>query len=286
MPYRVSIRHVQTFGALTGGWGENYWSEAATDAKVDTATSDLRDALAELKGTQTLLPSARISAVGVNGRQAHNLNFPVNVGSGTTDVASNYPTDALLLKLTTAGGLVNYQWMRGIFDGIVRDGGVYTPTGTTNFLANLKSFFGVLKSSAGAWRLYKLDPTVPRQLVTDINLATGVIKAPAHGLGNPKAIADGRLSGVLNPRGINRVWSCLVIDSDSFQLIGYTPPIDTGLKPAWIKAYIRPQKKVYSAISTCEIVRATSHYTGRPTGLLGGRRRNRRRSRAGTPVDV
>lgn len=287
MPFRVSIRHTQLAGTKAGGWSENFWSQAGSIADAITATTTLRGLIYDMKGNQTLVPSARISAVKPAARQTKLVGYPgpATPPSGT-NFDSDYPTSALLLKLTSNGGYETLQWMRGIPDAVVQSGGVYTPSAAPGFTSRLNKVLAELGNSSSGWSQYKLNPGSAKKPCTSLAILTGIITVPAHGFGAVGTIISIRVSGFLLPRGVNKVWNATILTGDTLQLQFYVPPTDAGLVPFAIQATARLQTKLYVQINAAEIVRATEHYTGRPTEVLGGRRRNRRRSRGGLPVDV
>jgi hypothetical protein len=122
--------------------------------------------------------------------------------------------------------------------------------------------------------------------VQGVALATGIVTAPAHGLGAFGAIVSVRIKGYQIPRGINAVWRATVLTADTVQLNHWIAPTNPNVVAFGKNPTIRKQVYTYVSITGARIVRATSHYTGKPTELLGGRRRTRRTSLAGQPVAV
>jgi hypothetical protein len=95
-----------------------------------------------------------------------------------------------------------------------------------------------------------------------------------------------RIKGYQIPRGINAVWRATVLTADTVQLNHWIAPTNPNVVAFGKNPTIRKQVYTYVSITGARIVRATSHYTGKPTELLGGRRRTRRTSLAGQPVAV
>jgi hypothetical protein len=108
-----------------------------------------------------------------------------------------------------------------------------------------------------------------------------VITITAHGFTDLDLVRISRVRG--DPRS-NRVWRINRIDTDTFSLIGWVelavafPYLGGGTAVAQVYSF-RP-------IVQAEVVRATSHRTGRPSGLLGGRRRRRPTLLVGTAAVV
>lgn len=285
MAFRVSIRNVQQVGPKTAGWSDNFWTQISELSAADTKTRELAAALNLVVGNQTLVPSARISNPD-SFRQVQLINIPGAVVGTTSGYDSDYASTALLLKLTAPGPYTTLQWIRGVPDSIITQGGKYTPSALAGFTTRLNSFLGLLTSSANLWSIRALSRSVLPTPITGIALQTGIVTAPAHGLGAAGAIVQVRIKGFKVPEGLNRVWRATVLTDSTFQLNFYTPPLDTTLTPFGLNPTVRKQTYTYVQIAGAEIVRATAHYTGRPTELLGGRRRTRRSSQAGQPVDA
>jgi hypothetical protein len=287
MLFRCTVRHTQLADIKTGGWGESFWSQAGSLSDAIDNTKTLRDAMFQLKGNQTALPSSRITPWPAANRQTKLVAYAVAQAQSTVaGFDSDYPTQALLLKLISNGGYETLQWLRGIPDNVITGGGKYTPGNVTGFVARMNTFLGILKDSSQAWCQYKLNTATPTKIITSVALATGIVTSVGHGLAALGSVKSMRLSGFLSPRGLNKVWNVIVDTVDTVKLLGYVPPSNPNVAVSFVLAKMREQIKIPIQINDAVIVRATEHYTGRPTELLGGRRRNRRSHRAGTPVDA
>lgn len=284
MPWRVSIRHIQQTGSRLAGWSDNFWSQNSELSGVVTATEELRNRLNAITGKETKLPSARISSAD-SFRNVRLVTYNTT-GSVTAAQIADYPSTALLLKLSAPGPYTTRQWIRGIPDDVVQDGGTYNPSGLTGWSAKLNTFLGTLTDSGNLWSIRALNRNTPTTPVTNVALATGIVTAPAHGLGAAGAIVRVRVKGFIVPRGLNKVWKATILTDSTLQLNFYTPPTQVNLAPYAITPTVRLQTYIYVQIAEAVIDRVTSHYTGRPIELLGGRRRTRRRTQGGIPVDA
>jgi hypothetical protein len=285
MSFRTTIRNVQQAGDKTGGWGESFWNNTSDLTAMITLSTALRQALNDVKGNEDKLPSMRISNPDTF-RLVKLVNFAGAFGSFPSVYGdADYPSTALMLKLSAPGPYTSNQWIRGIPDQIVTAGGTYTPGGRPGWLAKMNTLLGILMSGSNGWSIRGLNRAIPRVPITGVNLTTGVVTCPNHALGGAGAIAKTRISGFKIPKGLNQVWRVTVIDANSFQLNFYAPPAVTVV-PFGVNPTSRAQLFIYVPIQTAEIIRATSHYTGRPTALLGGRRRNRQTQQGGLPVAV
>lgn len=287
MLFRCTVRHTQLADIKMGGWGESFWNQASSLSDAIANTETLRNAMFRIKGNQTALPSSRITPWPPTNRQTKLVSYAVaQAPSVISGFDSDYPTQALLLKLTSGGGYETLQWLRGIPDNVITVGGKYTPENVTGYTKRMKEFLAILMDSSQAWSQYKLNTATPTRIITSVALATGVVTAPGHGLTPIGSVKSVRLSGFLSPRGLNKVWNVIVSSVDTLTLLGYVAPTNPNVAVSFVLAKLREQVKIPVQINEAVIVRATEHYTGRPTELLGGRRRNRRSHRAGTPVDA
>lgn len=289
MAYKVIWRLQQNAGRRVGGWGFNMWSNAGDLGSCITATNALRNRIWDITGVGCKVPTARISVVGQQ-RQVTPLEYSAATGTGSDDdLQADYPSTALLLRMTAAqpsgpGGFAEVRsWMRGIPDGLVRTGGVYSPGGTPGWIPKFQAFQAEITTASRGWSLRVLDQSQAKKVVSAVNLTTGVLTVTGHGYTSPDGIVSLRISGYIYPSGLNRIWQVKILTADTLQLLYYSPPPE-GTPVVAKKASVRLQTYLYLAINGVSVLRATSHYTGRPTDLLGGRRRKKRSTSAGAPV--
>lgn len=283
MAFRVSIRLTQLAGSKTGGWSENFWNSNSDLTALLPIAQALRNEIWNITGVQTVVPSARISNPDTF-RQVQLVEYPTEATATAGALAdSDYPSAALLLKLFAPGPYTTLQWLRGIPDSIITRGGTYTPQAKPGYLNKMAAFLTVLMTGTNGWSIRALDRAVLAKPVTGVNLTTGIVTIPSHGFGGAGSLHKVRIKGFKVPKGLNAVWNVTVLDGSTVQLNFYTPPTTTVV-PFGKAPTARLQQYTYVPIQTASIVRATSHYTGRPTELLGGRRRTRQPASGGPLV--
>jgi hypothetical protein len=138
----------------------------------------------------------------------------------------------------------------------------------------LSAFIAEYKDVNNQWSVRVLDRNVLKKVVTALAIATGILTVPAHGYGPAGTVVRIRVQGFTLPVQANQIWRATVIDADTLQLNFWTPLSNIpvyGKNPT-----CRLQTYVYVQSTSLEVVRATSHRTGRPIALLGGRRRRRK----------
>jgi hypothetical protein len=81
------------------------------------------------------------------------------------------------------------------------------------------------------------------------------------------------------------VWGYTIIDANTVQLLGWSNPL-AKVPIVGAASTATQQVKQFEAITTSVVVRATSHKTGRPFGLAGGRRTRPKTQAVGLPVAV
>ena len=282
MPFRVSIRKQQLVGPRLAGWSENYWNSLTSLDQTVTQTKELAERLEALTGSQAYITSARISDVS-NKRLVKNVRYGWGPTGVTTNLDGDYPNTALLLKLSTLDPYIVRQWMRGLPDSITSLGGTYQPNNYPGYADAVQKMLTVLTTASNGWSLRILDKNVVPVPISAINLQTGIVNALGHGFGKSGSIVSVRLRGFQFPKQINRVWQCHVIDNDNFQCDFWAPIVPAA--PALAKKpTARLQSYVMTPIVLAEVERASSHYTGRPTDLLGSRRRTRRSTLVSIPA--
>jgi hypothetical protein len=270
MPFRIKFNWQQQSAKL-GGWSTNFWINSDDLTFVKTKSLALLAKLNVITGAQVICPSYTISDISTF-RNVENVETSGgSPGTPTPSTDADYPSTALAIKLTAAGNYNTVQWIRGIPDINISNSGRYTPVGA--YAGKISSFFDELTASGNLWSVRNLNRATPKKVITALVLATGVVTCPAHGYGPTGTTLKVRVQGFKIPESANQIWRITVIDANSFQLNFWQVPTDTvvvGKNPT-----AREQVYILNQISTGRVVRASSHYTGRPTGLLGGRRRRR-----------
>lgn len=272
MPTRVTFFFQQQSSKL-GGWQENFWNLGSDPVNVEPKAQALASELNNVTGAQVVVTSFRIA----DAATFRNVKTVfTSYGGGTVGPSSDadYPSVALQIKLTAnGGGSGNYkslQWLRGIPDIIVSNSGRYNPS--SGFLAKINAVFAILKNSGNGWAVNGLLKTQLPTPITGFANLTGFVTCPGHGMGGAGLIRKVRIkgAGIRNP--LNGLFNVTIIDANTVQINFWSPetpsiPI-TGKNPT-----IRLQVYTQIQISAAETGIISSHKTGRPTNLLGGRRK-------------
>jgi hypothetical protein len=263
---RVSLRWQQT-NTRTGGWSENFWLSSSSIQSAYPLVFPLIQALSTFKGNQTFCPRFRLSQYGTSRlAQTFNTNRSNNVQGGAT-LDSDYPTTRIQVKMIGAAPQSTTQWIGGILDRDTAGGGFWTPVGSSS--ASWLAVKNILTSGANGWSVYVLSPAVLPVVVAAFADATGILTtAAAHGLVTNDIVRVSRIHGI---EGINGVWRVQLVDTTNVKLLGWVATGGTMTRsPA---ATVRKQERVLQQITDASIIQLTSHRVGRPTGLLGGRRK-------------
>jgi len=269
VPYRVSFLFDQDSSRLCG-WSENYWNRSTSLAFVEFQAKGLRDALMECHGQEVNCRYVRISYVTGGNRTALLKEYgPRILVTNPTDPAdtADYPSTALLIQLRSLPepAYRTHQWMRGVQDRVIWDGGRYKGGGEES--KPVRAVMGYLSDANRQWALRVQDVAVPQTVITQVTLP-GVISAPGH------LFTSGQVIRVINARSrpdITGTWRVLNPTATTFELLGYLAPADpptyTGGARAYAVSYTYPQ------IWDAKILRSTSRKVGRPFGLCTGARR-------------
>jgi len=276
MAWHVTFREKQQSAKL-GGWGENFWNTNVSLAAAQAAANSLQDILINCKGAQLSITGYRLSQVGAF-RVTQNITRVLGpfAPSPSAYPDADYPSTALQLKLRgTTTNKVTTQWLRGLPDSITTTGGLYTPGGSSLWQAYFNQLCA--KLTGGSWAVYVLNPLTPYFPVTLNNTITGSVTIKGNNYGALGATAYVRIKGMGQQHPMNGLFTFTVTDpTTGAGTISPWTPTTTNL-PFWGK---RPtaQAQVYMFDTIAEATNGitTSHYTGKPTGLLGGRRRKRK----------
>lgn len=272
MPFKVSYFWEQIV-AKTGGWSESFYHGADDFSTVQTQAIVLGQRLMAVHGKTTVLRNIRFSEYGAFRRAVIAPQTFTTNPEVPDSYTSDYPTTALLLRIKgfgtspgTPGYTVN-QWLKGIPDFVIADGGFYKPTG--EYPTRMSTLFDRIIS--GGWRLKVQDKAVQKKKVNSIS-SSGLVTLPSHAYASGNYV---RISRAKGDTRVNRIWRIQVVSADTFQLLFWQQ-----LEPA-IPIFGDPVATLQSAIFVapadggCQIIRATERKVGRPFGLLTGRRKAR-----------
>lgn len=265
--FRVSLFSANT-NTRTGGWTENWWNNADSHATAKTRGTALALVINNFRGYGPIINKIRVSQYGLrrSGR-SYPLNIPNTPPSGTT-LYADYPTTKVQLELTGTGTVPvrTNQWLGGIVDGSVVNGGFWVPTPAA--LAALNTLISVLTTGTNGWSVNVLDPANTPKTVTAVVGTTGVVTTGVvHGFNNNDFVRLMRIQGI---SGINGIWQVTDVDATTFRLIGWQSTTETMTRS---NAVAVKQLHIPLGVVEARIVQATSHRVGKPTGLLGGRRK-------------
>lgn len=265
MPFRVIFAWSQRVRKHSG-WSENFWSRQGTLVSAMAAAQSLRPTLQALHGTQTNLDSLTVKSY-ANSRVTMSQVFRPDqtVISGTDD--SDYPTTALLMKLTDpTGDYVTRQWIKGIWDSVTVAG--FYKVG--DYDKKVQKFLKELMDPNNAWGM---RVTLKSNLAKGIEGVSplGVITVTAHGYTAGTTVRIGGVGGITS---VNGVWKVLNPTADTFQLLGYKPLVDPGTWDA--RGHVRRIEYDFVSIKLAENLGTSKRDVGRPLGQLTGRRTNRR----------
>jgi hypothetical protein len=270
MGFRVSFFWKQQ-AELEGGWSENYWADGVTSTQLVTYATTLRNLFNQVKGFGVWCPKFRISNPDVF-RSGFNTRFPgAAPATGAADRSADYFTTKWQIKQRCSAGTVT-QWFGGCEDiSIVR---ASLDRASTAISRNWADVVAELQGAGRPWRLRMLDPTVLPIPVLTINPETGLVTVGAHNFLTNDRVRISRINGLTDANGIWRVINA-TSSTTSFSLAGWIPSTQVYSKSP--SAQVRLQKYAYQSITNISLERATSHKVGKPTDLLGGRRKKRKK---------
>lgn len=253
-----------------GGWSESFWNSGAFGAAGMVANCINLIALREnMTAAQPYIASYRVSDV-ANFRNV--INAPTTYVPGTAITVGNdgdILTAKLYFQMRANGNYKTGQWLGGVPDSQISNGGRYVPAGVWPGLAN--AFFAALQTNG--WSICNQDRSVLPKGVTGITNA-GVVTIPGN------TYAEGDFIRIKNVKGYlaaNDIWRVTLPTSSTVTLVGWVPYV-TAPVFGGKRAQATLQKPILNAIVGCSIVRASSHKVGRPFAQASGRRRTRRNS--------
>lgn len=266
MAFRVTFKFQQV-GDLTAGWSMNFWNGLADLSQVVTVATTLRLKLQQMTGKGCNVVSIRISDLD-NFRAVQFIRFkPTSVASGDNTGDADFYNTAALLKIQGPPKYVTTQWFRGLGDENFNTGGRWLPTPST--VNSINALSGMLSAGGNGWRIRNQDKDVVKKLITSVTLP-GVVTVTGHGYATGSKVRISRTGGI---PGLNKIWSIVVVDSNTFQLVA---PPSGGFTGAYTKeGTAQLQTKIYQAISLLTVARASSHRSGRPSETATGRAKTR-----------
>lgn len=270
MPFKVSYFWKQQ-SELEGGWSENFWMAGTDAAAAETQALAARNLMNQIKGYGAWCPRIRFSDPAVF-RSGYNKRIPgAAPAAGAAAQSADYPTTKWLLKMKGATTTVS-QWFGGVEDLSVEFGAINRAAVTiTRDFARLKA---LMVGPGSLFRIRVLDPTVLAIPILSVDPATGLVTVGAHNFLTTNKVRISRVNGVTAANGIWRVIVPLN-STNTFNLAGWIPQTTPFAKSP--SATVRLQSYTYQQLADMTIERATSHKVGRPTDLLGGRRKTRKR---------
>lgn len=198
------IRATWFFQQLEYGWTETLWIDGASlDAvPVQQAVDRYAQKRIKLSGAQTRLKYYRISLEGVF-RDARGFTYPGGGLAGMTGKASDAPQVALLTYFRTlAGGSTRLQYLRGIWDEIVFEGGTYTPG--ADFISRFDDWRAQVFNDAWGW--YGVTARQQANVTAVVQDPAGTVSVTLDGnifAGPPFVGTTVRIAGVLGATQIN-----------------------------------------------------------------------------------
>lgn len=275
MAFRVTVFFEQS-GDKSGGWSMNFWNNTNDLSLMQPIAQRLVDRLDDMTGVETRPVSVRISEIGAFRRIFQFTPVVSPRGISTAPTTSDYVNTALLMKLGAAPSYQTRQWLRGIHDSVVVEGGKYRATAA--LMRRYTAFFTYLASGGDNWSLRVQSATAPNKDIEAISGA-GVVTITGHGFPATPVGGTGltkvRITRCKGDFFYNGVWSIKNVTTDTFSLVGWVAPGDLQPYRGGGKAIL--QLPVLVAINGGTFLRATSHKTGRPSNVLTGRRKKARR---------
>lgn len=267
------IRATWFFQQQGYGWTENLWLNG-TDSDLNSYTGKVNDYAvkrAVLSGNETFIIGARWSVENVF-RDALGLDFPGSGLQGKTTQESDSPDTALLVHMRNTGGTKRRNhFLRGVWDSVVKTGGLYTPTAAwTGYLNAWKA-----EISQKGWGWLTRGNRVQQNVTAVIQTAGGQVDVTTAGVLFPLPLpssANVSISGVSGAFQINGPQIVVPTQQDRFLTrnriaiflynsggrVTYTTPVFQGIDEAGVSRVV--ERKV-----------------GRPSGKSPGRRKARAR---------
>lgn len=263
----------QQSNTRTGGWREGFWNDASSIDVAKTRAMELVRAFNNFKGEPVFCPSYRVSVY-----PSTRIVAAPKTGFTAKDVtASNeadYTSTKVQFQLTGTTGQKTTQWIGGVQDADTRGGGFWRPRAATTQAFN--AIKAILLNVQNGWSINVLNVAFPKLVIVAINGATGQVTTSVnHGYNNDDYVRVQRVNGIDH---INGIWQIAVVDGKNFTLIGWPTTTQVMTRS---NARVQKQNHVPVVVNGVDIVQVTSHRVGRPTDLLGGRRKRPSKSLVG-----
>lgn len=262
------------------GWSESFWRDGdSVTAEAENASNQLLARLFQVKGKETIGLGHRISVWDATGRptRVSKLFAPTIVPGDNPNVStireSDYPTVAYLLQGT--GGVPTRstrQWIRGIWDDAIQQGGGIAPA-----TGNMQRSDLLNHLTAGAWGIRsRLQGGNPKVNLINYDAVTGrFLTVTDHGFsaGDRVTLTRIRTSPQL-AKSFNGAYTVGTVPNvKEFTLVGAYIPADVSLIISRTSTAQRLQYGILTA--KWEILRATSRQVGRPFGSPSGKSKTR-----------
>lgn len=273
MAFKVNVFFTQE-SELTAGWSMTFWNAASDFATADSRTKSLIAFLDQATSAQAHPVRYRVAEIGSFRRVLVQpyayLKKTYTIGSAED---GDSVTAALLLQYRKEDATKVYltrQWLRGVPDKSIQDGGKMTLAGLSKITINL--FLKQLTDSTQGWSMWVQDKDQPEVEITGLTTA-GIVTAPNHAFAVTSPLTKIRIKNSSKLKALNGIWKVVAVAGSTFQIANWDPtiviPANVG-NPVAIK-----QVKTLKSIAEAVAVRATKHNTGRPSGTYSGRRKRR-----------
>lgn len=275
---------INSASGLPCGWSESFYIDFVTASIVEPKVKELIQARLGTLCEQFEIVAARMTEYIPGSPARSKLITPGSPQVGVLPGPADYPNTAALYRMTGIVGSHSRD-MRGFPDSRYA---APSPTGrielTPTGKAELKNWTDYIIAKAWGWLRYPGpgDPAPESFVVNNLtaDAGTGYIKlngpVPAGWLVTPRPLLmsgfQGQLGGILNG-----LWSTKnAIPNTGYVLVKTTAPTGVLLAYPPGSAKVSRPDFIFQRFSTGSYVRVSSRKTGRPFGLLVGRRSNSR----------
>lgn len=274
--FHVSITYNQRCsGGRTAEWTENFWNNADAAKDALERGKRLADAMSGLHGA-TSYPT-RIMATrvpGADGVAVSKESLPLDTGytknPGNTIGVSDFPTNALAEDVF-GGGAKTLQWIKGIRDDFIDDGG-FLKESLAQFSNGHAAFAAFITNAANGFVMRCLDTANKKIDVLSITSDGVFTTAAAHTLDIGLKV---RVSGCQQNLYPNRVWRVASIPSTTtFTVAFWAPP--TPFIPIKGHPTSRKQSYAFPVITKVSTRMATKKNVGSVKKGLSGKSKKKR----------
>lgn len=252
------------------GWSENFWNAGSTLSQAVENASALGNLLTAIHGRQAILDCIRVTNV-LDRRQSTLLEYASGQSENLavpSTYASDYPATAALIEVYLDGGFKTRQWLKGIYDDIVVDGGRFQ--NARDWQRKFDEFAAMLVNDANSWT-GRIATNTTRFTITALDRATGIFTIPDN------TFVTGDLVIVSGYRGkdasyLNKTWRVSNGGTNSITFTGWDPPARLG-EVTWSNPQARKLTYAYPDVTQCLFKRISKRDVGRPFAVLSGRRK-------------